>query len=273
MVLDIIEVEEGDMLPPPPVIARAGFVLIGWCRDAGLTDLIFELFAIYENTTIYAKWEQVVLNQVFVSINGPGSAYAVEGATVSYVVSLNSAQAINGIELEIEIDSDFLTPKEANARGGFVAFGAGNYGTPIYWKADGNSLKGKITLLDLNFVGIIGNFDILEIVFSINEDVLGETKVKLNYITMSAGIGEPVNVSIIKGEVATTIEEYRSPYDGNGDGVVDVHDLSFALQFLLIKEGDPGWDIAKRFDFNDDKIITIDDLIIIMANYTEPYYE
>ena len=182
-------------------------------------------------------------------------------------------QAINAVELEVEIDNDYLHPDEAAAMGGFVAFGMGNYGTPIYWRSEGNVLKGKITLLDLNAKNISGNFDILDIIFSINEDALGETSVKLNYIKLSTGTGIPVEVEILNGEVFTSIEEYRSPYDGNGDGIIDIHDLSYALQYLLVQEGDPNWDDAKRFDFNEDGVISIEDLLIIMANYTTPYYD
>ena len=205
-------------------------------------------------------------------INGPATAYATEGATASYTISLSSMRAINAIELEVEIDSEYLTPVEATAMGGFVAFGMGNYDTPMYWKADDNMLIGKITLLDLNSAKVSGNFDILNIIFNINKDVLGETKVKLNYIKLSTGAGVPVEVVIANGEVVTIIEEYFSPYDSNRDGVVDIHDLSYVLQYLLTQEGDPNWDYAKHFDYNIDGIISIEDLILILTNYTIPYY-
>jgi len=66
--------------------------------------------------------------------------------------------------------------------------------------------------------------------------------------------------------------QWYSPYDLNKDGVIDLNDLTYALQFLLANEGDPNWDEAKAADFDGNKKIDIEDLIVILANYTVPYY-
>ena len=75
------------------------------------------------------------------------------------------------------------------------------------------------------------------------------------------GVAEP-NLN----SVATT------PYDLTNDGVVDLNDLTFAMQYLMVQTGDLSWDEAKAADLFVDGVIDINDLIMILANYTIPYY-
>ena len=63
-----------------------------------------------------------------------------------------------------------------------------------------------------------------------------------------------------------------SKYDLNMDGVVDLNDLTYALQYLLVKVGDPNWNEAKIADVTNDGIVDMNDLVLILANYTDPYY-
>jgi hypothetical protein len=40
----------------------------------------------------------------------------------------------------------------------------------------------------------------------------------------------------------------------------------------MVREGEAGWDAALAADFNGDGVVDISDLILILANYTIPYY-
>ena len=223
----------------------------------------------------------VPANTALIYVTGPASA--VSGAEpgsraeVTYTISAKFAPVITGIELEFEVDGDYLSSKDFAALSGFEIFGNGNYGTDIYWRNEGNKWIGKVTLLDLAALSggaqppISGDIGIMDLTFYVIDGVLGPSTVKLNYIKPSSMNG-PVNYIIISDSVTTVFEKYYSPYDLNKDGVVDINDLTFALVYLTVREGDPDWDDVKYMDFDDSKEIDIGDLILIFANYTIPYY-
>ena len=214
------------------------------------------------------------LNTALVSISGPATAVSGPGAEVSYTISAKRMPQVSGIELEFEVDGSFLSSKDFSADSAFTFFGEGSYGTPIYWKNTGDVWTGKVTLLDMTAVGISGEAELFTMVFNVKEGVLGAADVKLNYIVMSYGNGEQVAAEIVGGGVATTVfEQYYSIYDVNKDGVIDLNDITYALQFLLVQDGDPGWEEAKAVNVNGDDIIDTKDLILILANYTIPYYQ
>jgi Ca2+-binding EF-hand superfamily protein len=99
----------------------------------------------------------------------------------------------------------------------------------------------------------------------------GDTEVTINYILLSYE-GEWVSASVLNGTAATSIVKYFSPYDLNRSGEVDLNDLTYALMYFMTNSGDAGWDKAKAADFNDDGVVDVMDLILILANYTIPYY-
>ena len=103
-------------------------------------------------------------------------------------------------------------------------------------------------------------------------DAIGVAEIKLNYVILSHA-GYRIDAAILDGSVSTAIEKYYSPYDLNKDGLVDLLDLTYALQFLLMNSTNPDWDAkGKLADFNDDGVVDVADLILILANYTIPYY-
>ena len=248
----------------------------GWNTVIITDPTPFRYVRLFKPNTAYAMYIAELefypaANLALVSVAGPASVASGAGAVASYTVSARSMPPISGVELEFEVDGDYLSSKTFTPMGGFSFFGDGNYGTPIYWKNDGNIWTGKVTLIDTNAAGTDGEFDILNMVFDVKEGALGEAAVRLNYVKMSFASGQ-VNIIIVDGEALTVFEQYFSPYDMNKDGVVDINDLTFALQYLLAKEGDPNWEAAKAADFDDSGEIGIEDLIMILANYTIPYY-
>ena len=226
----------------------------------------------------YAGTAAAIVTAPYVTINGPTAVASGGGAVVNYTISARNMPAVNGIELEFEVDGDFVSSKEFAALSGFSIIGAGNYGTPIYWRNAGNIWIGKATLLDMDSIAgsgvpgtppVSGDFDILELVFNVVDGALGDAAVKLNSIKLSYS-GVEIGADIINGSAVTRFMQYYSPYDLNKDGVIDIHDITYALQFLLAVPGDPNWDEAA--DVNGDGVVEIADLILILANYTVPYY-
>ena len=204
-----------------------------------------------------------------VSINGPASVVSGSGATADYTISVDNMQKVSGIELEFELDGGYLGAKAFTAIG-FDFFAEGNHGFPVFWKNDGDIYTGKVTLIDAD--GVNGNVDILKMLLYVQEGVLGNSAVKLNYIKLSYG-GSEVYSEIVKDTASTVFEKYYSPYDLNKDGVIDLNDITFALQFFGAQEGDADWDEAKVVDFSGNGSIGVEDLLLILNNYTIPYYQ
>ena len=203
-----------------------------------------------------------------VSVTGPATVVNGPGATAEYMISGWNLPMVSGVELEFEIDGGYLGAKDALPVG-FDIFGSGNYGSAIYWRNDGDAWIGKITLINPD--GVSGDRDLLKLVFDAKAGALGATDVKLLYVLLSYA-GETVPASIKDGVVTTVLEKYYVPWDLNKDEVVDLHDITFALQYFMAKEGDPDWDEAKIADINGDKVVNLEDLLLILANYTVPYY-
>ena len=206
-------------------------------------------------------------------VTGPDIVASGGGATATYMISAEQAPIVGGIEFEFEVDGSYLSSNSFTALSGFAFFGDGNYGTPVYWKNDGGGIwVGKVTLLDFGVAGISGDINIFELVFNAIDGALGEAALRINYMKISAPDGNIITPIFINDEYKTEFVKYYLPYDLNKDGTVDLYDLTYAVQFLLAKEGDANWDIAKTVDFDNSGYIDIEDLILILANYTIPYY-
>lgn len=203
-----------------------------------------------------------------VEITGPDYVVSGPGATASYTVSVKNMPKVSGIELEFIIDGSFLTGLDFNAVGMSI-IGDGNYGSPVYWRNDGDYWIGKVTLANPD--GICGDADIFTMDFGVVENVIGVSNVNINYILLSYG-GNYVILEDLFGVASTEFGQYYSKYDVNRSGAVDLNDLTYALMYFMVKSGDAGWDAAEAIDFNGDGIIDVADLVLILANYTIPYY-
>ena len=239
-------------------------------------DNFFDIVATNEIGTMSTTYTVNVYREpasAFAKITGSASVVTGAGATATYTVSADMRIPVSGIELEFEVDGDILSSRSFTAESGLEFFGPNNYGTPILWKNVGNLWIGKATLLNINanIPDIVGEADLLMMTFNVREGELGSTDVKLNNIIMSYKNGQ-VATMIEDGVATTELLQWYSKFDLNKDGVIDLNDLTFALQYLLVTSADPQWEDAKFCDFEPDGIIDINDLILILTNYTIPYY-
>ena len=214
------------------------------------------------------------LNTGLIYVDGPESVVSGPGATVSYTISGKYFPPMSAIEIEFEVDGDYVSTKEITAAGGFFFMpitSVGPGGAPIIWTNTGSIWKGKAVLAYSNPAGVSGEVDMLNLVFNVKEGALGFSDVKITFANMS-GFGATVASEIEKDTATTEYLQYYSIYDLNKDGVIDLNDLTFALQYLSVSFGDPNWEDAKIADVNVTGTVDIDDLILILANYTIPYY-
>jgi hypothetical protein len=211
---------------------------------------------------------QSLVKAVLVSITGADAVVSGPGATAEYAVSYKNAPKISGIELEFEIDGDYLEANEFTAVG-FSFFGDGNFGTPVYWRIEDGKWIGKVTLI--NAAGTGGDSDFLKMAYNVKEGIVGVSGVTLRYVELSyEGFTIPSEISV--ASAATTFSKYYSRYDLNKDGTVNLNDITYALMYFMVGTGEPGWEKAEAADFNGDGCITVEDLVLILANYTIPYY-
>jgi len=203
-----------------------------------------------------------------VSISGPAVVASGANTTATYTISVTNMPTVSGIELEFEVDGNFLSSNSFVAPD-FSFLGEWTFGTPIYWRQVGDKWVGKVTLYNLD--GVAGDLDIIDLIFNVPEGVVGVADVKLNYIRMSF-FGDEVFPVVSNDVVTTEFVKWYSPYDLNKDGTVDLNDLTWALQYLMVTKDDPEWAIAYVADFDESGMIDISDLLLIMANYSTPYY-
>jgi len=227
---------------------------------------------------IFPNYGEMVVDYVYVlngpkppevSINGPVSIRNGPGATAEYIISATDMPLVSGVELEFELDGNYLGAHDVELFDMDIV-GNGNYGSPIYWRNDGDTWFGKVTLFNAD--GISGNADLIKLIFGAKPEILGITNVKLSYTLMSYA-GNSIPLSIVKPVATTEFKQFYVKYDVNEDGVVDLNDITFALKYFKLKRGEPGWDEAKICDVDDSGEIDLDDLILILANYTDPYYK
>ena len=208
----------------------------------------------------------------FIVLSGPDSVVTGAGATATYTISAKDMHPLSAIDIEITVDGSILSSKEFTIESGFERLSDANYGTELFWTNVGDIWTGRAILYTRAAGGLSGDFEIFTMVFSVAEGELGSTDVKLNYALTSFG-GDPIPSGIAgNGIVTTDLLQWYSPFDLNKDGVIDLNDITFALQYLLLEDGDTGWDVAKVADVNNENIIDARDLSLILSNYTIPYY-
>ena len=193
-----------------------------------------------------------------VNITGPAEVTYVAGETATYTVRVEEAYDVAAVQLTLQVDGNFFDTKSFNGLDGFTLVG------DIEWKDIGGGIyEGTIVLAS---EGASGNFDVFEIEFNL-KGLLGTTEVELIDFKL-AFEGGWVDCEYGNTIVATSINQWFSPYDLNMDGVVDLRDISIAMMHYMAAEGDANWAEAKIADVNGDGVVDTADLVLIRANFT-----
>ena len=97
---------------------------------------------------------------------------------------------------------------------------------------------------------------------------VGSASLTLTSAVLSAYQGEgEAFVGVIYGETTVTTTIHYSVYDVNEDGVVDQLDITRAQRAYGAGKEDAAWNA--RADVNSDGVVDINDLILILNNYTK----
>jgi uncharacterized repeat protein (TIGR02543 family) len=207
-----------------------------------------------------------------VYITGP-SSLMLNDQTAVYTFSMKNMPANTGaISLTFSVEDEFFTGQSLYPLGGWDVIQDSG------WIQDGPLWKKTLTLAKAGGVNT-GVFDIYEIVLN-NKGVAGTAKVVVTDISAATPGG---TVPVKNAGPAVTVIEPFNRYDVNRDKKVDLADVAAAAYFFMAKAGDPGWSTPVEFagadgksvfvtpahcDVNQDGSVDVEDLILILANFT-----
>jgi hypothetical protein len=209
-----------------------------------------------------------------------GDASAVKGSPVSYTVSLRNLKDAGVVTLTLTANGTHLDLKDVTALNGFSALNG------IVWEDLGNNIwKGTVKLAYTGdgFLTAAGPLDILT-VGGVTRDLVAETTVTLTDIRIAGNVNGSSGTlpsEIETAEATTSVTEEQavySPYDLNRDGDIDDLDLNIAVYYYLAKSEDADWTSvrfdtasAEDADVTGDGLVSLADLIEILANYQTSY--
>ncbi|MCL2163403.1 MAG: chitobiase/beta-hexosaminidase C-terminal domain-containing protein [Oscillospiraceae bacterium] len=202
----------------------------------------------------------------YIYIDGP-SELPQNATTATYTFSaLNMPEDVSAISLTFRVSADFFTERSAGAIGWGVLADSG-------WSTSGAFLERTVTLTTAG--GTTGDFDFYSAAFNINSGVSGNARVEI--VDVSAAFPGGMVSLTVSGNFITSIGSF-SKYDVNRDGVVDLADVAAGAFFFMANSNDAAWSTlldfgalkvsAERCDVNGDGRVDIEDLILILNNYS-----
>ena len=183
-----------------------------------------------------------------VTLTGPAEATVSDALT--YTVSAEGASQLATATLEIAVENlDELKPAEG------------------WYVISQSYADGVLTAVLGNNAGVTGDADIAQVVCKPNGKPAALT-VAVKKATLSSYDGEGetfVNALLTNASVTTTVD--YSVYDVNQDGTVNQLDITRAQRAYGAVPGDANWNA--RADVNKDGVVDINDLILILNNYSK----
>jgi hypothetical protein len=194
--------------------------------------------------------------------------------TATYRFSLENMPAdVSAVTLTFSVEDEFFSGQNLYPLGGWGVFQ--EYG----WVKNGAFWE-KTVMLTRQGGALAGNYDVLEIVL-VNKGADGLTEVGI--VDISAATPGSI-VPMFIAEPAITESVPFPIYDVNRDGSVDLADVAAAAYFFMSQSSDLNWTVLYKFetavsgvyvyvspqrcDVNKDGQIDIEDLILILANFS-----
>lgn len=184
----------------------------------------------------------------------------IKGADLAlvYEVSLNAADAVNAIDAALSYDKTIVKLEKVELADS-VADGL------VEWRETADGVRIIAALPD--GVTTAEPRDVIRLIFTPTGQASGNYTAKLELkqaSTASKGENKQVASRIGQAEATITVKDFLTLSDVNGDGKVNIADLSLALEYYRAAAGDANWEQAKRADINGDGVVDITDFSIIM---------
>jgi hypothetical protein len=163
---------------------------------------------------------------------------------------------VGAAEFTLRVDSDFLTFNSIS--GAFSVIGS----TP--WEnVNDNVWEATFTLFG---TPLSGNANLFDITFNIQNGIAINSTTKIEIFDVQLAYGASYINGLYNDDITVKFVGLR--HDLNGDGFVNLLDISIAATYFMVTKDDPQWTEASIADVNDDGIVDIEDLIQILLNYT-----
>lgn len=201
-------------------------------------------------------------------ISAESAGIRVDGKTsdgrISFPLSLTDPSRVAAIQIWFTTDGSDVS---VSGLGGFTPVGAVSTsqvnGQTVY-TAVLSYLGGSEGTLSAE-----GRQDVAQIAVRGDKPTVTVTNLKISGWTTD---GDPSTVAY--GTIKNGIDPSKATYSGeknydvNGDGVVDLLDITTAQLYYRAAKGDSNWSAASRCDFNDDNVIDVADFVEIWLHYT-----
>ena len=210
-------------------------------------------------------------------IKGP-SKVMLSDDTAAYTFSLRGMPSdIGAVNMIFQVEDKFFFEQELVPLNGWA------FVTNPAWELslDEEYWTKSVVLSKAGGSGDVTYFDFFQAVLGC-KDVSGTTAVEL----VAISVATPGSTVVIKGAdmyPQVTVFSPYSKYDVNEDGVVDLADIAAAAYFFMAESVDLDWTVAIEFDdgadgflsvtpvrcdVNDDDVVDIEDLILILNNFS-----
>ncbi len=217
-----------------------------------------------ENTTVSVAGAETPEEKTVSAAVSISAESEIKDGTAVYGIYLDNAENVSTVLLKISFDSaQVSTASITNANDAFTS------GTSSIAEEDGKLvLKAYMGILgDENGFSSEEKTKLADISASLKDGVKGNITAEIVYAEV-AGITD----SSVKGDVTlntASASVFVPNYDVNGDGTVDIIDITEAQRYYKSVSTDENRENIKAMDVNGDNIIDIQDYIDIFNNLTD----
>ena len=219
-----------------------------------------------DNTTITVAGSEPEVKTVSAAVSIAAEPEIKAGKAV-YGIYLDNAENVNTVLLKVSFDLTKVGEGEINSANDKFTSGTST------WKEE----NGKLVLKA--YLGITGNVTgftstdktkLAEITVPLKDGTKGNITAEISDAMAGGVVSE--DESAMKGTVTigtSSASVFIPSYDVNGDGTVDIIDITEAQRYYQAKSTDANWETAKVMDVNGDNKVDIQDYIDIFNNLSD----
>ncbi len=215
------------------------------------------------NTTITVAGSEPETKTVSATFSIAAEPEIKDGKPV-YGIYLDNAENVNAVILKVLFDSAKVDKGEINSANDKFTSGTST------WTEENGKLILKAYLGILNNVTGFTSTDktkLAEITVPLKDGTKGNITAEISNALTGGVVNE--DESAMKGTVTISTASasvFIPSYDVNGDGTVDIIDITEAQRYYQAKSTDANWETAKTMDVNGDNKVDIQDYIDIFNN-------
>ena len=196
-----------------------------------------------------------------VTATGPATVEHGKDSTATYKLSMSDMPDVNAVSFTVRIEKAFFYRSGStwsNVLGGFSLL------STSVWRDDGTFLEFDVVLVNAAKASTADLFELKLYLYNMQD---ATTAVEFKNVKLAIAGGGGYVPGDFAASVTTEFLKKYSKYDANRDGIVDLLDISAALDAFMAEPGDANWNAA--YDVNGDGIIDTLDLVLIRANFTK----